>query len=244
VAVGLHVEHRPSESPHVARVWRATGEETVEEMLAVACARWDLVFWDAGGAMHVSVVGPSSQAYAAPVPDATVSFGINFELGTVLSQVPASRRVDGDLDLPDVTRRRFHLAGSSWDVPSYDNAEAFVAALVRNGVLTCDRLVTDLHRRSVAYATPDTAEDVSTRTEQRRFLAATGMTRSTARQVDRARHAAVLLREGVATADVIEESGYYDQAHLGRSLTRFIGRTATALRRDRPEQPLSLLYKT
>jgi hypothetical protein len=234
--VGLDVEHRPSESPYIARVWRATGEETVAEMLAVAYARWDLVFWDVDGVMHASVIGPSTRAYAVPVPDATVSFGINFELGTVLPHLPASRRVDGDVELPDVTRRRFRVAGSSWDLPSYDNAEAFVAALAREGVLVRDRLVADLHR--------DAATDVSTRTEQRRFLATTGLTRGAARQIDRARNAAVLIREGRAIADVIEELGYYDQAHLGRALKRYIGRTATQLRQGSPQPPLSVLYKT
>ena len=234
--MGLHVEHRPSESPYIARVWRATGEETVQEMTAVAFARWDLVFWDADGAMHVSVVGPETRAYAAPVPDATVSFGINFELGTVLADLPASRLVDDGVDLPDVTRRRFRLAGSTWNLPSYDNAEAFVAALVREDLLVRDRLVADLHRGA--------ATDLSPRTVQRRFLAATGLTRGQARQIDRARNAAVLLQGGTATDDVIHEVGYYDQAHLGRSLRRYIGRTPTQLRRGTPELPLSLLYKT
>jgi hypothetical protein len=234
--VGLDVEHRPSDSPYVTRVWRATGEQTVDEMTAVAYARWDLVFWDVGGAMHAAVVGPEPRAYAAPVPDATVSFGINFELGTVLPPLPASRLAYGATDLPDVTRRRFHLAGSTWDLPSYDNAEAFVAALVREGVLVRDQLVADAHR--------DVRTDLSPRTVQRRFLAATGLTRSAARQIDRARNAAVLIQEGSAVDDVVAELGYYDHAHLGRSLRRYIGRTPTQLRRGTPERPLSLLYKT
>ena len=175
--MGLDVEHRPSPSPHVARVWRATGEQTVAEMTAVAYARWDLVFWDVDGAMHVSVVGPSVHASTMPVPDATISFGINFELGTVLPQLLASRVVDGVAQLPDVTRRGFRLAGSTWDLPTYDNAEAFVAALVREEVVVRDPLVADLHR--------DAAVDLSSRTAQRRFLAATGLTRGTARQIDR-----------------------------------------------------------
>jgi AraC-like DNA-binding protein len=234
--VGLDVEHRPSPAPHVARVWRATGEETVAEMTAVAYARWDLVFWDVDGAMHVSVVGPSIQASTMPVPDATVSFGINFELGTVLPQLGASRVVDGVTQLPDVTRRGFRLAGSTWDLPSYDNAEAFVAALVREEVVVRDPLVADLQR--------DGAVDLSSRTAQRRFRAATGLTRGTARQIDRARDAAVHIRDGSTINDVIAELGYYDHAHLGRSLRRYIGRSATELRASTPDRPLSLLYKT
>lgn len=234
--MGLEVEHRPSESPRITRVWRATGEKTVEEMMAVAYARWDLVFWEAHGAMHVSVIGPESRAHAVSVPDAVVSFGINFELGTVLRPVPASRQVDGITHLTDVTRRRFRLAGSMWDLPSYDNAEAFVAALGREGLLAEDRLVADVHGGA--------STDVSERTVQRRFLAATGLTQSTARQIDRARNAAVLIQEGISIDDVIEQVGYYDQAHLGRSLKHYVGRTPTQLRRNSPAEPLSLLYKT
>jgi hypothetical protein len=44
---------------------------------------------------------------------------------------------------------------------------------------------------------------------------------------------------------VVNRLDYYDQPHLARSLQRFIGRTATELRRpDTAGQPLSLLYKT
>lgn len=233
--MGVQVEHRPSESPHVAAVWRATGEETVAEMTSVASARWELVFWDVAGVMNASVIGPSPRAFIAPVPDATVTFGIEFELGTVLPQLPASRLVDGITHLPDVSRRRFHLAGWTWDVPSYESAEAFVAALIREDVLERDRLVTDLHRGA--------STDLSPRTVQRRFVAATGLTKGTARQIDRARDAAVLLYEGRAIGDVVEELGYYDHAHLARSLKRYIDRTPTQLRN--PDQlPLSLLYKT
>jgi AraC-like DNA-binding protein len=235
VAVGVQVEHRPSESPFVAQIWRATGEETVAEMTSVASARWELVFWDVAGVMHVSVIGPSQGAFTAPVPDATVTFGIEFEVGAVLPQLSASRQVDGVTELPDVSRRRFHLAGWTWDVPSYENAEAFVAALVREEVLERDRLVADLHLGA--------STDLSPRTAQRRFVAATGLTRGTARQIDRARDAAILLHKGRAIIDVIEELGYYDHAHLGRSLKRYVDRTPTQLRSPH-ELPLSLLYKT
>lgn len=231
----LDVEHRPSDSPYITRVWRSRSERGADEMTAVAYARWDLVFWAVDGEVRVSVVGPESKACRAPVPQGAVSFGINFEIGTVLPGLPASRQVDGGVDLPDVTRHRFHLAGSSWDLPTYDNAEAFVARLVREEVIVRDRLVADVHRGA--------STDVSPRTVQRRFLAATGLTRGAARQIDRARNAAVLIREGVSIPDVIEELGYYDQAHLGRSLRHYIGRTPTDLRRGTPE-PLSLLYKT
>jgi methylphosphotriester-DNA--protein-cysteine methyltransferase len=86
--------------------------------------------------------------------------------------------------------------------------------------------------------------DVSERTVQRRFLAATGLTRGTVRQISRARQAAVLIQEGLPVHQVVYRLGYFDQPHLARSLTRYIGRTATQLRAEDPPEPLSLLYKT
>lgn len=232
----LRVEHRASNSPYITRVWRSSGEHSVEEMLAIAYARWDLVFWEERGEMHATVVGPEPRPRPMPVPDSTESFGINFEFGTVLPQLPATRKINGNTDLPDVSRRRFHLAGASWDLPTYDNAEAFVAALVREGVLLRDRLVTDMHRGS--------STDLSPRTVQRRFVAASGLTSGMARQIDRARNAAVLLEEGVSFAEVADELGYYDHAHLSRSVKRYIGRTPSQLRKGAHSPPLSLLYLT
>jgi hypothetical protein len=135
-----------------------------------------------------------------------------------------------------VTRTSFWLDGSAWHIPDYDNAEAFVGRLVREGVVVRDPLVADV----VRGAEPD----LSARTVQRRFLAATGFTRSAVRQIDRARQAAVLLGQGEPSAEVIDRLGYFDQPHLAHSLSRFIGRTATALRDADVGEPLSLLYKT
>jgi AraC-like DNA-binding protein len=64
------------------------------------------------------------------------------------------------------------------------------------------------------------------------------------RRIERARRAAILLREGLSAADTAAMLGYVDQPHLTRSLRRFIGQTPARLaRRDRTEQ-VSLLYKT
>ena len=52
------------------------------------------------------------------------------------------------------------------------------------------------------------------------------------------------IRDGGVINDVIAEVGYYDHAHLGRSLRRYIGRSATELRASTADPPLSLLYKT
>ncbi|MFI6567132.1 helix-turn-helix domain-containing protein [Streptomyces sp. NPDC050534] len=73
------------------------------------------------------------------------------------------------------------------------------------------------------------APRVSARTLQRRFVAATGLTRGAIRQIHRAREAAVLIQEGLSAQEVVHRLGYFDQPHMARSLTRYIGRTATGL---------------
>jgi methylphosphotriester-DNA--protein-cysteine methyltransferase len=83
---------------------------------------------------------------------------------------------------------------------------------------------------------------LSLRSAQRHFLRFTGVTYATFRQIERARHATNLLREGVSILDVVCRLSYFDQAHLTRSLRRFIGQTPTQIT-DRQKQ-LSFLYKT
>ncbi|MEV0196565.1 helix-turn-helix domain-containing protein [Nonomuraea sp. NPDC050691] len=233
--MGLEVESRPSDSPYIERVWRSTSHD-VSRMTSIAAAHWDLVFWQHRGQVNVAVLGPESKASQALVPEDATFFGILFSLGTSMPHLPISGLVDGSAEIPDATRESFWLKGSSWRLPDYDNAEAFVRRMVREGVVERDPLV--------AAALDDASPDVSERTLQRRFVAATGLTRGAIRQIDRARRAAVLIQEGVPIQDVIHRLGYFDQPHLARSLTRYIGRTATRLRDRDPAEPLSLLYKT
>jgi hypothetical protein len=51
-----------------------------------------------------------------------------------------------------------------------------------------------------------------------------------------------LLREGVAIFDVVVGAGYFDQAHLTRSLKHFIGETPARI--IQRQKQLSFLYNT
>jgi Helix-turn-helix domain len=234
--MALEIEDRPSDSPYVERVWRSRSSDGVDRMTSVATPRWGLVFWEQAGRSRAAVTGPESKASPAPVPEDATFFGIDFALGTSMPHLPVGALVDRQWEIPDTTRRSFWLAGSTWQPPDFDTAEAFVRRLVREGVVVRDPLVADAVRHLPT--------DVSARTLQRRFLVATGLTRGTVRQIDRARRAATLMRQGAPVADVVDRVGYYDQPHLARSLSRFIGRTATQLKDGQRDEPLSLLYKT
>ncbi|MGX1505695.1 UNVERIFIED_CONTAM: hypothetical protein RKD43_004320 [Streptomyces graminofaciens] len=233
--MGLVIESRTSELPYIERVWRSRSVD-VTRMMSVATPHWELVFWEHQGRPQAAVLGPEPRASRAPVPEDAVFFGISFALGTSMPHIPVSGLVGGNAEIPDVTRRSLWLKGSAWHVPDYDNAEAFVLRMVREGIVDQDPIVPAV----LGGARPD----VSDRTLQRRFVAATGLTQGAVRQIDRARQAAVLVQEGMPAQDVVHRLGYFDQPHLARSLSRYIGRTATRLSSPDGAEPLSLLYKT
>ncbi|WP_406859071.1 helix-turn-helix domain-containing protein [Streptomyces sp. HUAS MG47] len=230
------MESRPSELPYIERVWRSRSDDGVSRMMSVATSHWELVFWEHQGEVQAAVLGPEAQASQAPVPEEAVFFGISFALGTSMPHIPVSRLVGGNAAIPDVTRRSLWLKGSAWHVPDYDNAEAFVLRMVREGIVDQDPVVPAV----LGGATPD----VSDRTLQRRFVAATGLTQGAIRQIHRARQAAILIQEGAPAQEVVHRLGYFDQPHLARSLKRYVGRTATQLSTPDTTEPLSLLYKT
>jgi methylphosphotriester-DNA--protein-cysteine methyltransferase len=72
---------------------------------------------------------------------------------------------------------------------------------------------------------------VPERTAQSRFVRATGLSRRKLQLIERARHAARLLRAGAAIPDVVSGAGYYDQPHLTRVLRQLIGHTPAELAR-------------
>jgi AraC-like DNA-binding protein len=231
----FEAEDRTSDSPYVARVWRCRSDE-VAQMTSAADPHLKMVIWEHRGRIHVAVRGAESKATPCPVPLDAWFLGINFAVGTTMPHLPPTRLVDDWIEIPDATRRSFRLAGSSWHLPTYENAEEFVRRLVSTGTLVRDPLVADLALGR--------SSDLSARTVQRRFRAVTGLTRGAVRQITRATHAGVLIQEGVAPLEVVHRLRYFDQPHLTRSLVRFVGRTTVQLTNPDPAAPLSLLYKT
>jgi AraC-like DNA-binding protein len=148
--------------------------------------------------------------------------------------LPGSLRDHQDVTLPPATGRSFWLNGSALEYPSFDNAETFVKRLGNSGVLTLDPIVEGTLLRS--------PRNLSLRSAQRHFLQSTGVTYATFRQIERARYATILLREEVSILDVVSRLGYFDQAHLTRSLKRFIGETPAKI--EQGQKQLSFLYKT
>jgi len=226
-------EDRSSDSPFIERIWQAQSERS-GPFLSIAMGHWEMVVTKGFGGTMVTLRGPESRVTRLPCPAGGEWVGIRFRIGTVMPHLPASGLVDESINLPDAGARSFWLHGSTWELPDFENAESFVAKLVRTGLLMRDRVVDDAQRKQL--------DRISARSAQRHFVRTTGLTQNTIRQIERARYAAILLQNGTSMAHVVSDAGYYDQPHLCRALKRFIGQTPAQIAAH--ATPLSLLYKT
>ena len=160
---------RPSDSPFVERVWRSHSDRAGVFHSIAACS-WDIVVMRLEGRTTLIVRGPETKATMADCPPQGEWFGVRFKPGTFMPLMRSSDLRDrNNVTLPNATRRSFWLNGSAWDFPDFENAEAFVNRLARAGLIMADRTVED-----AIFGKP---QGVSTRTEQRRVLQITGLTR-------------------------------------------------------------------
>lgn len=235
VGLGIIYQERFSDSPFVERVWHSRSQE-IDTFISVAIPQLDFVFWRENGKDFASIRGPETHASRAPVPENSEFFGIVFKPGVYLPNFSALCLTDSSLDLPDASGRSFWLNSRAWQFPVYDNVDTFVDQLAKQGVLAYEPAV-----ETVLQGGPS---EMSLRSLQRRFLNATGLTYRTMQQIERARRAAILLRQGNSIVDTALETGYYDQAYLTKSLKLFIGQTPGQLVEKAQSEQLSLLYKT
>jgi len=227
---------RPSDSPFVERIWRSQSERT-EPFISIAENHWGMVITKHNGRLTLTVRGPETRPTPAESLADTEFFGIRFKAGAFMPDLPAKTVMDRrDLNLPDASSRSFWLHGSTRQFPDFENVDTFVDRLARDGLLVFDPIVgAILHGQPV---------DLSLRTAQRRFLQATGLTLGGYYQIERARQAIILLKEGASIMDTVFQAGYSDQPHLTRSLKQFTGQTPAQILRENSRAPLSFLFKT
>ena len=230
----IHFEDRASDHPFVEKVWRCHSDRA-DTFLSVAANSFEMAITRLRGRSFFTLRGPETAATSMDCPAEGEWVCIRFKPGTFMPGfLPGSLRDHQDVTLPQATRHSFWLIGSALDYPSFDNAETFVQRLAKSGILSSDPMVEDaLLRRP---------PELSLRSAQRHFLRSTGVTYATFRQIERARSATILLKEGVSILDVVSRLGYFDQAHVTRSLKRFIGETPAKIIQG--QKQLSFLYKT
>jgi len=225
---------RLSDSPFIERVWHSRSEQA-GVFHSIAACHWEMVVTRLEGQTSLTVRGPETVASVAELPADGEWCAIRFKLGTCMPLLPPGLLRDGNaVTLSSATRRSFWLNGSALEYPGFENAEIFVQRLVRAGLVIADP--------AIAPASVSRLDGLSTRTTERRFRQVTGLTHGAIRQIERARQATLLLRQGVSITDATYEAGYYDQAHLTRSLKRFVGQTPAQI--ASAQQQLSFLYNT
>jgi AraC-like DNA-binding protein len=216
--VTLMLEERRSDSAFVETIWHARCAHP-GSFISVAATYWELVVTSYQGTTTLTVRGPETTATTLHYHWVGAEWlGIRFRLGVFMPLLLPRTLLDRrDVDLPVATHTTFYLHSAPWEVPTYENADTFVARLTHEHLLERDPVVDAvLHGQRRA---------VSTRTIQYHFLRATGLGYKTIQQIERARHAKALLEQGVSIPDTVLATGYCDQAHLTNSLRRFLGQT-------------------
>ncbi len=231
----LTAVERPSDSPFIEQVWHNRSEQ-VGDFISMAFTHWQMVVTRIQDQTLITMRGPETKSTPAFAPAGAEFVGIMFKFGMFMPHLPVKNLVDTAINLPDASNKSFWLHSSPWETPTFDNAETFVERLVRAGMLVREPLVDSALRGDVG--------DLSQRSAQRRFLNATGLTQTTTRQIDRARKATALLKQGMSILDTVFAVGYFDQPHLTRSLKHYIGQTPAQIMDEGRIERLSLLYKT
>jgi AraC-like DNA-binding protein len=210
------IEEWGADSGFVEKAWRSHSEPE-PAFISIAANRWQIVVTTQRDVTQLTVRGPETRATVTPIPADAEFFGIVFSLGTFTPAIRLACLVDRAVMLPAATPDSVWFDGSPWECPTPDNADVFVDRLVRDGLLVRDPVVAESLQADV--------DSLSTRTLQRRVARATGLTRSTITQIARAEKAVEALGRGLSPHDAAQLVGYADQAHLTRSLKRFIGQT-------------------
>lgn len=231
----LNFDERLSDSPFVERIWR-TQSEQAGSFTSLALSHWQMCVWTEHGKRNLTMRGPETRATRVPCPANAEFLGIVFKLGTLMPHLPASNLVDADTTLPDASSDAFWLKGSVWQFPTYENADTFIDHLVQDGLL--------VREPAIQAALQSRVQALSLRSVQRRFSQTMGLTHGTISQIERARLATILLRQGTSILDTVDQAGYADQPHLTRSLKHFIGLTPTQIVGKGQPASLSFLFKT
>lgn len=234
--ISLPCDERQSDSPLVELVWHSRSEAG-GSFISSAESHWEIVVTKCQGRTTLTIRGPETRATPAFCPPDAEFCGIVFKAGAFMPDFPPGMVMDRrDINLPLASSKSFWLKGSAWQFPNFDNADTFINRLVRDGLLVHEPVIEDALREQ-----PHT---ISRRTVQRRFLQTTGLRYSAVYQIQRARYATTLLKQGTSILDAVDMAGYTDQPHMTRALKHLMGQTPAQVASKNTVAPLSFLFKT
>ncbi|MCB0063804.1 MAG: helix-turn-helix domain-containing protein [Caldilineaceae bacterium] len=230
--MSLQVEQRLSDSPYIETVMQGHSL-AAGSTIRPAETHWHMVFVREAGKFHPLVVGPWRGAGVAEWQGGGEILWVQFKLGVFMPHLPFDHLLDNELRLPEGAGPTFRLKSDSWELPTAENVETFVARLIHNEILVHDPLV--------GTVLADEPHDFAPRTVRHRFQRATGLSPKQIQQVARAQQAAALLQQGVSILDTIYEAGYYDQSHLTRALRQWVGYTPAQILQTPPEPQIQTI---
>jgi AraC-like DNA-binding protein len=212
----VHRDERGSDSPFIAAITHvrygvACNDVTTPDGL------WDIVIQRHAGKIAVLQTGLITKPVALDYLEGDEYLSISFKPGVFMPRLPGERMVDKAVFRPLTSRRAFALDSEELEIPTFENADSLVDRLVKRDIIVRDEIVAD-----VAEGQP---RSLSSRSVQRHFVHALGLSPKQLAQIQRAKRAVALLRAGRPVVDVAMDLGYADQPHMTRSLKRFVGRT-------------------
>jgi len=211
---------RPSASPFVQNyAWGRTDDPG--QTTHYPDGAWYMLLTRSQGRTRLAVGGPALCRWQQPHAAGTEWLGLRLALGAFLAPFPAQPFLNTLVELPGAGPTTFWLYSAAWEFPTLENVDTFVERLVRAEVLRPEPVVAAVLR--------DQPPALAACTVRRRFQRATGLTPGQLHQVERVRHAARLLQQGVSILDTVAAAGYYDQPHLTRAMRRFLGQTPAHL---------------
>jgi hypothetical protein len=220
-------ESRGSESDVIDQVTRVVySGDAGRHDVTTPNGTWDFVFRLRAGEVQVLQTGQIDRPITLDYEPGDSYLNIAFRPQVFMPRAPGSIMSNRGVFHPLSGRRKFSLDGDRFEIPTFENAEGFAAALVARGLLVRDSLVRD--------AVESDFDRIDNRQSQRRFLKVTGLRAKTMQQIFRANRAVALLEAGRPIADVVALLGYTDQSHLTNSLRRIIGRTPGLVRGRAP----------
>jgi AraC-like DNA-binding protein len=176
---------------------------------------WDLIRSIApDGQSFVFLSGQATEPVEVPYKDGESSVVVSFAAHVYLAADEAPR-VGPEIRVLPVRDAVFELDGMEFPLPTFQNVEPLVDAMIAANLLRSNDLV--------ARAFGETPKAASPRSVQQHFKQTTGITQKSFQQIRRAQEAVRRLKAGEASAGVAADLGYTDQPHMIKSIKKIMG---------------------
>lgn len=176
---------------------------------------WDLILSVApDGNPMVFLSGQATEPVEVPYREGEHSVVISFSAHVYLAR-DREVRTGAAIRPLAVTADHFRLDDVELPLPTFQNAESLVDAMIEAGLLLSDDIV--------AKAFTAKPRAASRRSVQQHFKATTGITQKDFQLIRRAQEAVRRLKDGQNAASVAVDLGYTDQPHMIRSIKKIMG---------------------